>query len=374
MIESPVYCSMIHGGLTLDFKLTEVRAQNCCLRSDFFPVDSTNNFWTDPRFTPLRQINQQGQWSSGCSNCWQLEQSGLDSFRTGANQGLGVYGKTDLAGPARIDLMFDISCNLACRICGTQSSTLWQKHLKQHGEWNESITVPTDKQRVIDALSQLDLSNLRMLVFCGGETLLGQAYWDIAEWLANNVPNAKQQLTLCFQTNGTQTVHARNYKIIEQFHLVKLHVSIDGVGDRFDYQRWPANWNQVSDNLMDLRANLPSNVMFLVEETVSIFNLFYLDELEQWVKQHFAANREGDIINHTRHMARGKFDTVYCTQEYVDAMQHTAYRHLIPDNWQEQPEKIDTIVKDIQLFDQRRDQSFVKTFPEVAKFYHRYWT
>lgn len=373
MIENPVYCSMIHGGLTLDFKLTEVRAQNCCLRSDFFPVDSSKNFWSDPRFTPLRQINQQGQWSSGCSNCWQLEQSGLDSFRTGANQGLGVYGKTDLAGPARIDLMFDISCNLACRICGTQSSTLWQKHLKQHGEWNEPITVPTDKQRVIDALSQLDLSNLRMLVFCGGETLLGQAYWDIAEWLANNVPNAKQQLTLCFQTNGTQTVHPRNYKIIEQFHLVKLHVSIDGVGDRFDYQRWPANWNQVSDNLMDLRANLPSNVMFLVEETVSIFNLFYLDELEQWVKQHFATNREGDIINHTRHMARGKFDTVYCTQEYVDAMQHTAYRHLIPSNWQEQPEKISTIVKDIQLFDQRRDQSFVKTFPEVAKFYHRYW-
>jgi sulfatase maturation enzyme AslB (radical SAM superfamily) len=335
-------------------------------------VDATGNFWADQRFVPLREVNQQQQWSAGCGNCQQLEQSGLDSFRIGANQGLGVYGKTNLSGPARIDLMFDISCNLACRICGTQSSTYWQKDLQQYGEWNQAITVPTDKQRVIDALSQLDLSNLRMLVFCGGETLLGQAYWDIAAWLAQHVPQAKQQLTLCFQTNGTQTIAPRNYGIIKQFHLVKLHVSLDGVNKRFEYQRWPAQWNQVADNLTNLKQNLPSNVMFLIEETISIFNLFYLDELENWAKQNFSSNREGDIINHTRHMARGKFDTAYCTQEYVDAMQNSPYRHLIPADWQEQPDTIAIIMNDIKLFDQRRNQSFADTFPEVANFYHRY--
>jgi sulfatase maturation enzyme AslB (radical SAM superfamily) len=372
MITNDVYCSMIHGGLTLDFKADHARAQNCCLRSDFFAVDTTKNFWNDPGFVPLRQLNQQHQWSPGCSNCKKLEHSGLDSFRIGANQGLNVYAQTDLSGPARIDLMFDISCNLACRICGTQSSTLWQKHLKQHGEWTQAITVPTDKQRVIQALSQLDLSNLRMLVFCGGETLLGRAYWDIAEWLAEHVPEAKKQLTLCFQTNGTQTIQARDYEIIEKFHLVKLHVSLDGIQDKFEYQRWPADWNQVVDNLSNLRQNLPSNVMFLVEETVSIFNLFYLDELENWTQQNFSSNREGDIINHTRHMARGKFDTVYCTREYVEAMQDSPYRHLIAADWQEQPEKIRTIMADVQLFDSRRGQDFQKTFPEIAEFYRRY--
>jgi sulfatase maturation enzyme AslB (radical SAM superfamily) len=372
MITNDIYCSMIHGGLTLDFKMDQVRAQNCCLRSDFFPVDANTNFWKDSRFIPLRTVNQQEQWSPGCSNCRQLEQSGLDSFRIGANQGLGVHGQTDLAGPARIDLMFDISCNLACRICGTQSSTYWQKHLKQHGEWNQTISVPTDKQRVVDTLSQLDLTNLRMLVFCGGETLLGQSYWDIADWLADHVPDAKQQLTLCFQTNGTQPIHPKNHKVIERFHLVKLHVSLDGTERRFEYQRWPASWSQVTDNLFELRENLPSNVMFLVEETISIFNLYHIDELKTWAETNFSTNREGDVIDHTRHIAIGKYHPATCTQEYVDAMQTSPYSNLISDDWYEQPERIQLVIKEILLSDQRRDQSFKQTFPEVADFYRRY--
>jgi sulfatase maturation enzyme AslB (radical SAM superfamily) len=372
MNDNSIYCSMIHGGLHLDLTNDQAMAKNCCLRSDFFPIDIDTNFWTNPKFTPLRVINQQEQWSPGCSNCRQLEQSGMNSFRIGSNQGLGIYGQTNLSGPARIDLMFDISCNLACRICGTQSSTLWQKHLKQHGEWALPISVPTDKQRVIQTLSQLDLTNLRMLVFCGGETLLGQSYWDVAAWLADHVPNAKQQLTLCFQTNGTQPILPRNHEIIEKFHLVKLHVSLDGVGRRFEYQRWPASWDQVTENLQNLRADLPSNVMFLVEETISIFNLYYLDELKSWVEQNFTTNREGDPIDHTRHMVIDRFHPETCTQEYVDAMQVSPYRHLIPDNWVEQPEKIQSMLDTIAVFDQRRDQNFAEVFPEVAEFYRRY--
>lgn len=372
MNTNDVYCSMIHGGIHLDLTNTQPMAKNCCLRSDWFPIDSATNFWYDSRLGPLREINQKGQWSPGCDNCRQLEQSGMNSFRVGTNQGLGIYGQTDLTGPARIDLMFDIGCNLACRICGTQSSTYWQKHLKQYGEWNQAISVPTDKQRVIQALSQMDLSNLRMLVFCGGETLLGQGYWDIAAWLADHVPNAKQQLTLCFQTNGTQPILPRNYDTIEKFHLIKLHVSLDGTERRFEYQRWPASWSQVTDNLISLRESLPSNVMFLVEETISIFNLYYIDELKTWVENNFTTNREGDVIDHTRHMVIGKYHPAACTQEYVDAMQGSSYRHLIPSDWSEQPEKIRIMIENIKLYDQRRDQSFKNTFPEVAEFYHRY--
>jgi hypothetical protein len=100
---------------------------------------------------------------------------------------------------------------------------------------------------------------------------------------------------LCFQTNGTQPIHPKNFETIEKFHLVKLHISLDGVGNRFEYLRWPANWRQVTDNILDLRKTLPGNVMFVIEETVSIFNLLYINELESWVKQNFTTNREGDV-------------------------------------------------------------------------------
>jgi sulfatase maturation enzyme AslB (radical SAM superfamily) len=363
---------MIHGGLELSFKEPAPQAQHCCLRNNRFQINTAKNFWHNNNFILLREKNKTGTWDPGCSNCQRLEASGHTSMRTGMNAGLEIEGKTELSGPARIDLMIDISCNLACRSCGTHSSTFWQKHLKEHGLWTRPIFSPRHSSEVIQSLQQLDLSNLRQVVFCGGETMLGQSYWDVADWLANNVPNAQQQLTVCFQTNGTQSISAKNINVIEKLHLVKLHVSLDGVGEKFEYLRWPATWNQVTDNILQIKQTAPSNVMFLIEETISIFNLWYGNELSQWVQQHFTTNREGDIVDHTKHLAFGDFPVTNCSTEYVAAMQDKSDRHLIPLNWSENPVQIRNMIQLIKQFDQLRNQSFEKTFPEVANFYSRY--
>jgi len=368
-----LYCSMIHGGLNLNFKSKTVLVQNCCLRRDLSPISVDQDIWNNPALVPLRDINKQNIWDPGCSNCRQLEAMSYDSFRTGMNKGLQMYGQSNLTGPARIDLMFDISCNLACRICGVDNSTYWQRHLKDHGQWNQPISTPGKKSQVIDALSKLDLSNLRQLVFCGGETLLGQEYWDVARWLADHMPNADRQLTLCFQTNGTQYIHAKNFDTIKKFHLVKLHISLDGVGDKFEYQRWPANWNQVSNNILNLRETLPSNVMFVVEETISIFNLLYQQELDTWVDTNFNTNREGDITNHTKHMAAGIFNLNNMTQEYADLLTKSAYKNFVPVGWKENSKNIQSMLEEIKKFDALRGESFEQVFPELANLYRRFW-
>jgi len=366
-----LYCSMIHGGLYLNFKNSPPSANHCCLRRDDYSLDLANP-WNVKNLQPLRQLNQQNKWDSGCQNCKSLEKSNLPSFRTGMNGGLDIYNKINLSGPARIDLMFDISCNLACRSCGTHSSTFWQRHLKNHGAWNPSISKPAKKNDIITALSNLDLSNLRQLVFCGGETLLGKEYWEIANWLGDNVPDAKQKLTLCFQTNGTQPILEKNYKIIEKFYLVKLHISIDGIGTKFEYLRWPATWNQVAENILHLKETVPSNVMFVIEETISIFNLLYQNEVDKWVINNFSTNREGDMVNHTKHLATGIFSLDQITSDYVAAILTSKYSSLIPPNWQENSAQIQSMIEKIKLEDYRRNQSFAITFPEVALYYSKF--
>jgi hypothetical protein len=366
------YCSMIHGGLHLDFKSTPVSAQHCCLRKTQFAINAQADFWNNSNFVELREKNKSNSWDSGCSNCQRLEKSGHASMRTGMNQGLAIQGKTNLSGPARIDLMFDISCNLACRTCGTHSSTFWQKHLKEHDLWTQPIFIPRHSNEVILSLQQLDLSNLRQVVFCGGETMLGQSYWNVAEWLADNVPDAKQHLTVCFQTNGTQSIGLKNIKTIEKLHLVKLHISLDGVGEKFEYLRWPAEWSQVTDNILQIKQTAPSNVMFVIEETVSIFNLLYTDEVSQWVYQNFSTNREGDIVNHTKHLATGNFSLLNCSLEYIAAMKGNRTQHLIPANFSENSAHIRRMIQLIKQADQLRNQSFEKTFPELAEFYARF--
>ena len=366
-----LYCPMIHGGLEIDFKNDKPTAQHCCLRRDTFPIDINSDYWNSPNFAVLREQNKQNIWAPGCENCQRLESAGQTSFRLGMTHGLDISGH-DLSGPARIDLMADIGCNLGCRTCGPRFSTFWQKHLKIHNQWDKPVQSPQHHTNIISALSKLDLSNLRMLVFCGGETLLGQSYWEVASWLADNVPNAKQQLTLCFQTNGTQPIQPRHYELIDRFHLVKLHISLDGINERFEYLRWPANWNQVVDNIMQVRELAPSNTMFLIEETISIFNLWYSDEVSQWVKNNFTTNREGDPVIHTKHLANGIFSLTTCSQEYISAIQHTELKNLVSTDWTENPDSINKMISEIKKFDSLRNQSFEQTFPKVAEFYSRF--
>jgi len=282
-----------------------------------------------------------------------------------------------LSGPQRIDLLFDRSCNLACRTCGPQSSTLWEKHLRDNNLLNDKKFIPliNDNSNIIKGILQtLDLSNLEQIQFCGGETLLGNTYWNVAQLITDLVPNAKDKILLGFQTNGTQPIDEKYYDLIEKFKLVKLMISIDGTRDRFDYLRWPANWNQVTDNIFNLREKLPGNVMFFVQECTSNLNLFYFNEVENWIKSNFNTNRFGDPVDHTTQLAaHGYLNVNNITQEYVDAIKDTNSSQFIDPNWKENPIKIKEFIAKTEMYDQLRGEDWKKTFPEVASFYSRYF-
>jgi hypothetical protein len=227
--------------------------------------------------------------------------------------------------------------------------------------------------KIKNILKNLNLENVGMIQFCGGETLMGNTYWQTAELLAELIPDAKNNLELGFQTNGTQPIDPKWFDLIEKFKLVKLMISIDGVGDRFEYLRWPASWNQTVDNILTLRETLPSNVMFFVQECTSCLNMHYFNEVGDWVKQNFTTNREGDRTDHSTQLAFHSYLNVRnITQEYVDALAGTPMINAIGSDWQENPNTIVQFIKETEKFDKIRVQDWKKTFPEVAEFYRRY--
>ena len=377
-----IYCPMIHGGLSINLKGSDRLVYNqCCLSTSqrIFSDDSVVN-WYDKNLQNIREQNTQGEWNSECWECEKLEKTGIKSFRHSMIEKFGI--RQNLSGPLRIDLLFDRSCNLACRICGPYASTFWQKHLRDNNLPLDKNVNSTDNftvnntgnfHEIHQALKSLDLNNLEMVQFCGGETLLGNTYWQAAEVIAELAPDSKNKMELAFQTNGTQSIDEKHYKTIEKFKLTKLIISIDGIDDRFDYLRWPASWNQVVDNIMDLREKLPSNVMFFVQETTSCLNLLYFDEVSDWVRQNFNANREGDPVDHTTQLVKHNYlDVDNITQEYVDALKDHSLNHTISKNWQENPDRIKLFIKETEKFDSLRSQDWKKTFPEVANFYARY--
>jgi sulfatase maturation enzyme AslB (radical SAM superfamily) len=379
-----IFCPMIHGGLNIDLKSSnnKLSYNQCCLSTNQLSVpDDARVDWNSSQLQDIRKQNNNNIWHPGCWECERLEKVGIKSFRHSMIEKLGV--KKNLSGPQRIDLLFDRSCNLACITCGPNSSTLWQKHLKDNNliiKDINNVVLPVDYanddynfNKVHQILRSIDLSNVEMIQFCGGETLLGNTYWKTAELLAELVPNAKNKLELGFQTNGTQPIDPKYYDLIDKFKLVKLMVSIDGVGDKFEYLRWPASWNQVTDNVLNLRDTLPDNVMFFVQETTSFLNLYYFDEVSTWVKNNFRNNRSGDPIDHSTQLAIHDYlDVNNITQEYVDALAGTRMIHALASDWKEKPSVIKTIIAEVDRFDKIRKLNWKNTFPEVAEFYRRY--
>ncbi len=360
---------MIHGGLQINLKLDQERVHfnQCCLRNELYT--GSGDLWNKIELTGLRRINDSNRWDPGCWTCKNNEESGLESLRTGTLQMFGE--KKNLTGPQRLDLMFDIGCNLACRTCGPSLSTFWQKHLKENSIPFKAAKPESRVADMIDILKQLDLSNLELVVFCGGETLLGNGYWEVADAIAELAPDANDKITLSFQTNGTQVIPEKKYSTVEKFKLVKLNISLDAVGEKFEYLRWPASWNAVVENIQHIKDTAPTNVMFLVEETISIFNLLYQHELDTWAKSNFYSNRLGDVVNHTKHVASGIFGLRNLSEEYINSLP-ADLKPLVPLNWKEHPANISLMINEIEKFDQIRGQNWNKVFPEVAEFYKKF--
>lgn len=370
-----IYCPMIHGGLNIDLKgdRGSLSYNQCCLNPERMPkLEDPAELWNSSSMTRIRQLNNSNQWLESCWQCQHVEAAGLKSFRQSMIEGLGT--EQNLTGPMRIDFLFDRSCNLACRTCNPSSSTLWEKHLKDNNLPVEVFNATDNFNTVKKVLETLDLSNLKQVQFCGGETLLGNTYWKTAQVLSELIPDAKNKVVLGFQTNATQPIDKKYYDLIEKFKLVKLMISIDGTHDRFDYLRWPAEWNQVVDNIFNLRETLPGNVMFYVQETTSCLNLFHYGEVGDWVKNNFSTSREGDLVDYSTQLAFHRYLHVNnITQEYVDALKGTNKIQFISPDWKENPEQIKIFIQETEKFDQIRNQNWRKTFPEVASFYSRYF-
>jgi hypothetical protein len=375
-MDKNIHCPMIHGGLNINLKVqaNKLYYNQCCLSTTELALpEDPKLLWNSAPLQKIRQTNSENRWLDGCSQCQHLESAGLKSFRQSMIEGIGTG--ENLSGPKRIDLLFDRSCNLACRTCGAESSTFWEKHLRDNKlpvrvTFNENNNIDTIKS----ILETLDLSNVEQIQFCGGETLMGNTYWKTAQLLSELIPNAKDKVLLGFQTNGTQPVDEKYYKLIEKFKLVKLMISLDGTHDRFDYLRWPAEWNQVVDNIFNLREKLPGNVMFFVQECTSNLNLFYFNEVGNWVNKNFNTNRFGDQVDYTTQLANHPYLNVNTiTQEYVDAIKDTTVFQFISPDWKENPAKIKEFIRETEKFDQLRGQDWKKTFPEVANFYSRYF-
>lgn len=248
----------------------------------------------------LRQQFLDKKQPQTCRKCWREERAGRTSKRMHTLDRLKhMIPDQPWTRDARplmfLDLKLGNICNLKCRICGSwSSSTFAAEELANLGpeedrKNNHHYTMlrqgawPRENPTFWHEIEQVS-DQIRYIEFTGGEPFMIQEHFDLLQRLIDR--GLAGQIEIHYNTNGTQFPE-RGSEIWKHFKTVEIAFSIDDLGPRFEYQRTNAVWSEVTANLDRFRSlrEANPNIQLQVCSTVNVFNVFYLEDLANWIDQ-----------------------------------------------------------------------------------------
>lgn len=284
----------------------------------FFKVaeeDEVANVWHSPDYIEFRRQFLAGERPATCERCFREEDAGMVSARMRYNE---KWMRDDIelttTPPADIryvDIRLGNLCNLKCRMCNPWSSSKWAK------DWNEVVDTsktlePARKLTEADMKWMEELSEwpewrgtgknflavadtVEEIYLTGGEPTLARSQYKLLGYCVEN--GLAKKIKLKYNTNLTN-VPPEMIDLWKHFKRVQLNASIDAVGDRDRYIRYPSHWSKIQENFYKLSTM--SNVDLQVHCTVQALNVVALPQLLDWMEDMGLTHEQLylNILNH----------------------------------------------------------------------------
>ncbi len=322
----------------------------------------------------LRNDFDKGIKSKYCSTCWISEAKGVPSKRIQDNKQLELHSKKSLSTlyserHSKITRSLQVAtsnlCNLACKTCHVLDSTRWYA---EHNHFNKDDIWKGTKEFDMTKISDQDLSHLNSLEILGGEPFIDTNHYSLLERL---IKLGKTDMSITYTTNGQQMPMPKLMKLLKEFKVVKISLSVDGTGTAFEYMRWPGKWNTTVDIMQRLKT--VSNFEVSVYSSISNMNAFYFPEIVEWniknfsitnwtyqtvqYPKHFAPNI---LPNEAKQMIKSKFES----HKYQKILQPILNAVMLPCN---QPllDKFKNIISNQDMFRKIDARDFV---PEIVNY------
>jgi hypothetical protein len=233
----------------------------------------------------IKQEFLNDQWPKGCERCKIEETNNIHSKRMlDQTRWEHHYNKYDLSKHDFItaSLAFGNTCNLSCITCGPHSSSRWRQEYKDiynidiphHGFYKHDFT--DDFVSCAPDIVHIDIP--------GGEPFLSGTK-EQKQLLQSYIDRGRaDQITLHYTTNATLFPDQEWWSLWEHFKEVEIQLSVDGLAEKYEYIRFPAEWNVTLENinLYLSKEKTMHNFKLSVSHTVSAYNIFYLDEFFDW--------------------------------------------------------------------------------------------
>ena len=262
----------------------------CCkfrAQQDKFNIQlhSVDEYKKSKFIADIKQQFLNDQWPVECERCRIEENNGIESKRLLDNTRWDeYYKKYDLSSGSFItsSVGFGNTCNLKCITCGPSSSSLWQK--EYHHIYGKNI-IPFKfykKDFIKDFV--LAAPNMRHIDIPGGEPFLSGVQEQKKLLKYYILSNQAKNISLHYTTNATIWPDDEWWQLWQNFKEIDLQLSIDGIEKRYEYIRYPANWDNIVAHTklyLEQQSNL-LNFKLSVSHTVSAYNIYYLDEFFTW--------------------------------------------------------------------------------------------
>jgi MoaA/NifB/PqqE/SkfB family radical SAM enzyme len=370
----------------------------CCMIHNKEEMSLANSKIQDnfnkPKFIEVRNALESGVRHNDCRWCWEEEDAGRKSKRLRDNEkylGHLRQGGESFTGLAKFELNLGNTCNLKCRTCAPYSSSQWVKEqfdVYESKQWQGNfkayannmkkyhMTYDDDSEFWIDLIDNLE--TIRQFDFYGGEPFMSNKMWRILEICVEK--GYAKNIELHYATNATHWPEKR-IDLFKHFKHVNLNFSIDGIGDQFEFMRYPAKWSEAFENMQKSKAlqlqHHDIHISWCI--TISLLNIWSVPEILEEHRNNFS--NFGSYLNLVHwpnyfnlnimpdDVKVKVIDRLESIPKYHDMM----WYHHIPGvinfirNGTYNQQLWNEFLTKIKTHDMYRGQDFSKTFPEYAK-------
>jgi MoaA/NifB/PqqE/SkfB family radical SAM enzyme len=323
----------------------------------------------------LRNIQQDfsnDSWPAGCVRCEVEEQNNIPSKRQlDHDRWQEHYTGHDLHSDQWLtaSIAFGNTCNLKCITCGSHSSSRWHdEYLKIYSVDFQPVKFYRD-DFVDDFVSQAP--GIIHLDIPGGEPFLSGVP-EQKKLLRHYIDSGQApDISIHYTTNVTVFPDEEWWQLWSHFREIDMQLSIDGVGARYEYIRYPAVWEHTERHVqryIQQEKSIP-NLRLSVSHTVSAYNIFYLDEFFTWCRGVGLPRPWLGRVHNPAHMR----PTVWpCRDHVVTELKNSAHEDvrtwaaMVRDT--DESHLFEEFCQRLHQHDQYRGLKFADTFPEMAPY------
>ena len=355
----------------------------CCVWSDrSYNFDQIEQYFTSPELKKVRQDLLSGRRNQKCTKCWSMEDKGLDSERLIQNRTIGrgietrlldQIEKTELTNVKYFELALGNLCNLKCVMCSPKYSSQLLAEAELNTEL-KSIHGTHYKQQDFDWPKKnnfVDWCNKHLptaihIKFAGGEPFINP--W--IQTVIDHIPDEqKKKCVLHFTTNLT-IVNVKLFENFRKFKEVWLSVSVEGIGETYDYVRYGHKWETLETNINLVREmNIPNLILKInhVVQTTSYHSIIPMT--------HYFDDRQLEIYpilcKYPRYLHISSL-TKYSKKKFLEETnQYKGFnrnfiqyvRNCSQENLEQDTDLTEQCVRNLSAFDKVRKNSHTKIIP-----------